>query len=64
MIVLAGMKQQEVGENLHLGTRQTKHYNVFKNRQNDQITSAPALHFSDFYFWLTGKFDYENRFNL
>ena len=30
MIVLAGMKQQEVGENLHLGTRQTKHYNVFK----------------------------------
>ena len=56
MIVLAGMKQQEVGENLHLGTRQTKHYNVFKNRQNDQIAS--------FYFWLTGKFDYENRFNL
>jgi hypothetical protein len=56
MIVLAGMKQQEVGENLHLGMRQTKHYNVFKNRQNDQITS--------FCFWLTGKFDYENRFNL
>jgi hypothetical protein len=24
MIVLAGMKQQEVGENLHLGMRQTK----------------------------------------